>query len=140
MMSKLIRPSEGSDIFSEVNGGFAVFEWLADKDTALQDDDGDHGKAIRVQERLTAIDEFLKEQNVDSRAYTDAPLLNSEAVRELVKESELATSTAQAAESLYGFFVPPNATGPVLEKYWGAVYSLIRVGCLQLNKPFNPET
>ncbi|KAJ5922768.1 Nucleic acid-binding OB-fold [Penicillium verrucosum] len=117
--------TEGSDIFSEVNGGFAVFEWLTDNGTALHDD-GDHGKAIRVQERLTAIDEFLKEQNVDSRAYTDAPLLNSEAVRELVKESELATSTAQAAESLYGFFVPPNATGPVLGKYWGAVHSLIR--------------
>lgn len=43
--------------------------------------------------------------------------------------------TAQAAESLYGFFAPPDFAESVLKKYWGAVYFLIQVGCLQWNKP-----
>ncbi|KAJ5517975.1 Nucleic acid-binding OB-fold [Penicillium expansum] len=34
--------------------------------------------------------------------------------------------TAQAAESLYGFFAPPDFAESVLKKYWGAVYFLIQ--------------
>ncbi|KAL4788072.1 hypothetical protein BJX76DRAFT_229119 [Aspergillus varians] len=89
-----------------------------------------HGKGIRIRDRLAAMDEFLQVQKFDSRPYGKAPLLDSDAVRGLLKENKLATSTAmrtaQAAESLYGFFAPPDFAGPVLKKYWGAVHSLIQ--------------
>ncbi|KAJ5960022.1 Nucleic acid-binding OB-fold [Penicillium vulpinum] len=128
----VLNISEGSEIpFSELNGGFTVFEWLTEVDTTLRDDDNgsDHRKGVRIRNRLAAMDKFLQDQKFDSRSYRRASLLDSDAVRGLFGETEPATSramrTAQAAESIYSFFLPPDFEDPVLKKYWGAVYFLI---------------
>jgi hypothetical protein len=135
----MIRPSGGSDALpSVVYGGFTVFEWLAEMNTELQNEDPDHEKETRINERLTLIDEFFQSQKLDSRFYRKAPSSDSYAVRGLLKETDPDTPQTmraiQAAELLYSFFVPPNFAAPILGKYWGAVYFLIQVGYLQWNR------
>ncbi|KAI9035347.1 uncharacterized protein KD926_003708 [Aspergillus affinis] len=111
--------SESSDSFpSEEHGGFTVFEWLADVDTASEDnDDSNDEKNERIRPRLELMDEFFQKQRGDS-------------IRGLLKEDEptnsLVMRTTKAAETLYSFLAPLGFMGPVLGKYWGAVYLIIQ--------------